>query len=57
MNLWIWRERRASMPSVIIHSTRVRGSRVAFSVVRRGLGFLVKAGERRIPATRLGDEG
>jgi hypothetical protein len=42
------------MPSAIIHSTRVRGSRVALSVVRRGLGDLEKAGERRTLPTLVG---
>ena len=49
------------MPSAIIHSTRVRGSRVALSVVRSGLGDLLKAGRgvrcRRFVEVMLEDEG
>jgi hypothetical protein len=47
LNVWICRESRAGMPSAIIHSTRVRGSRVALSMVRSGLGVFEKAGESR----------
>ena len=62
MNLWIWRERRASTPSAIIHSTRVRGSRVALSVVRKRAGCLREGWAEEDAADLrgevvLGDEG